>query len=135
MLKYIDTPTIEIFDAVLEKAEIKLFVKREDQNHPFVSGNKWWKLKYNLQEAKKLGHETLLTFGGAFSNHIFATGAAARELGFKSIAIIRGEEILPLNETLAFAESCGMKLHYVTREEYRSKTNPEFIDQLKKRFG
>ena len=135
MLKYINTPIIEIFDAALEKAEIKLLIKREDLNHEFASGNKWWKLKYNLQEAKKLGHETLLTFGGAFSNHIYATAAAARELGFKSVAIIRGEEILPLNETLAFAQSCGMKLHYVTREEYRSKTNHEFIDQLKKRFG
>lgn len=135
MLKCIDTPVFEIFDDGLEKAQVKLFVKREDLNHASVSGNKWWKLKYNLQEAKKLGQETLLTFGGAFSNHIYATAAACQELGFKSIGIIRGEEVLPLNETLAFAESCGMKFHYVTREEYRRKTNPEFIDQLKNQFG
>ena len=135
MLKYIDTSVFEIFDDVLEKAQLRLFIKREDLNHDFVSGNKWWKLKYNLQKAKELGHETLLTFGGTFSNHIYATAAAAKELGFKSIGIIRGEKILPLNETLAFAESGGMKLHFVTREEYRSKTSSEFIDHLKKTFG
>jgi len=135
MLKYIDTSVFEIFDDVLEKAQLRLFIKREDLNHDFVSGNKWWKLKYNLQKAKELGHETLLTFGGTFSNHIYATAAAARELGFKSIGIIRGEKILPLNETLAFAESGGMKLHFVTREEYRSKTSSEFMDHLKKTFG
>ena len=135
MLKYIDTSVFEIFDDVLEKGQLRLFIKREDLNHDFVSGNKWWKLKYNLQKAKELGHETLLTFGGTFSNHIYATAAAAKELGFKSIGVIRGEKILPLNETLAFAESGGMKLHFVTREEYRSKTSSEFMDHLKKTFG
>lgn len=110
-------------------------VKREDLNHRWVSGNKWWKLKYNLSEARRLGHYTLLTFGGAFSNHIYATAAAAKELGFKSIGIIRGERVLPLNNTLSFAEQSGMKLHFVSREEYRKKTSDEFVDSLRKQFG
>ncbi len=135
MLKYIDSPITEILDPTLKKAEIRLFVKREDKNHPRISGNKWWKLKYNLEEAKKLGHEKLLTFGGAFSNHIYATAAAAQEFGFKSIGIVRGEETLPLNETLVFAKSSGMKLHYVSREEYKEKATPEFVERLKDRFG
>ncbi|HCW09262.1 MAG TPA: 1-aminocyclopropane-1-carboxylate deaminase, partial [Cytophagales bacterium] len=135
MLKYINTPLQEILDEALVKQKLKLFMKREDRNHSLVSGNKWWKLKYNLEEAQKLGYETLLTFGGAFSNHIYATAAAAKELGLKSIGVIRGEEVLPLNETLAFAKDCGMKLQYVSREEYRGKSDDEFINKLKNQFG
>src|SRR6266567_4231360 len=107
MLNYFDIPIIEIQDEITERAGVKVFIRREDLNHPKVSGNKWWKLKYNLEEAQNLGADKLLTFGGAFSNHIYATAAAAKELGFKSIGVIRGEEILPLNETLAFAKNCG----------------------------
>src|SRR6185369_13722686 len=129
MLKYKETPVIEIFDKSFDAAGVNVFVKREDLIHSLVSGNKWWKLKYNLEEAKNLGHETLLTFGGAFSNHIYATAAIAKELGIKSIGIIRGEEVLPLNDTLEFAKSCGMILHYVSREDYRRKSTPEFIKQ------
>jgi 1-aminocyclopropane-1-carboxylate deaminase/D-cysteine desulfhydrase-like pyridoxal-dependent ACC family enzyme len=77
----------------------------------------------------------LLTFGGAYSNHIIATAAAGRELGLKTIGIIRGDEVLPLNHTLAFAESCGMKLHYISREAYRKKTEPGFMEQLHREFG
>ncbi len=135
MLHYTSTPVQEINDPILEKAGLRLLIKREDLNHPLVSGNKWWKLKYNLEEAEKLNKKTLLTFGGAYSNHIFATAAAAHELGFKSIGIIRGEETLPLNHTLSFAVSKGMKLHYVTREQYREKTEPDFIAELQNHFG
>jgi len=119
MLTSSSTPVQEIHDVVLDKAGVRLLIKREDLNHPFVSGNKWWKLKYNLEEAIKLGHNTLLTFGGAYSNHIYATAAAAHELGLKSIGIVRGEETLPLNHTLDFAISRGMQLHYLSRELYR----------------
>jgi 1-aminocyclopropane-1-carboxylate deaminase len=122
-------------EIVLPDSSVKLLVKREDLNHPFVSGNKWWKLKYNLVEAQRQGHDTLLTFGGAYSNHIFATAAAAHEIGLKSIGIIRGEETLPLNHTLSFAKSKGMQLHYVSREAYRTKTEKEFIKRLKDQFG
>ena len=118
-------------DPVLEPYGVRLLVKREDLIHPQVSGNKWRKLKYNLQEAKKLGHNTLLTFGGAFSNHILATATAGKLFGFQTIGIIRGEEHLPLNSTLAFVKTCGMALHYVGREEYRQKNSPEFIAALR----
>ncbi|MEY4931618.1 MAG: hypothetical protein RI909_2342 [Bacteroidota bacterium] len=135
MIKYDKTQIHEIESQIFEQSGVRLLIKREDQNHPFVSGNKWWKLKYNLEEALKAGHTTLLTFGGAYSNHIYATAAAAHELGFKSIGIIRGEETLPLNPTLSFAKASGMELHYVSREAYRNKTEASFIGQLHKQFG
>jgi 1-aminocyclopropane-1-carboxylate deaminase len=134
-LNYDPTPITEVVSPLLGKSDLRLLVKREDINHPFASGNKWWKLKYNLEEAVLLGDDTLLTFGGAYSNHIFATAAAGKELGLKTIGIIRGEETLPLNHTLAFAENCGMKLHYVSREAYRKKTESDFIEQLHYQFG
>ena len=120
---------------LLKEKEVRLFIKRIDKLHPFVSGNKWFKLKYNLLEAEKQGIETLLTFGGAYSNHIAATSFAAQEKGFNSIGIIRGEEHLPLNPTLRFAKENGMKLQYVARSAYREKTTPEFLEQLKAQFG
>jgi 1-aminocyclopropane-1-carboxylate deaminase/D-cysteine desulfhydrase-like pyridoxal-dependent ACC family enzyme len=126
------TPTIEIKDDLLREKGIKLFIKREDLIHPIVSGNKWRKLKYNLIEASRLGHDCLLTFGGAYSNHIAAVAGAGKEAGFNTIGIIRGEEHLPLNPTLAFATECGMKLIYIDRTAYRNKDQPEFITQLKK---
>lgn len=135
MLAYTPTPIQEIHDPILDKAGLRLLIKREDLNHPFVSGNKWWKLKYNLEETKNQKKKTVLTFGGAYSNHIFATAAAAIELGFNSIGIIRGEETLPLNYTLSFAKSKGMQLHYVSREQYRKKNDAEFIQQLQDQFG
>ena len=135
MIKYHKNHIQEVKSLIFEQSGVTLLIKREDQNHPFVSGNKWWKLKYNLEEASKAGHATLLTFGGAYSNHIYATAAAAQELGLKSIGIIRGEETLPLNPTLSFAKANGMKLHYVSREAYRNKTDASFIEQLHNQFG
>ena len=135
MIKYHKNHIQEVKSQIFEQSGVTLLIKREDQNHPFVSGNKWWKLKYNLEEALMAGHTTLLTFGGAYSNHIYATAAAARELGLKSIGIIRGEETLPLNSTLSFAKASGMKLHYVSREVYRNKTDASFIEQLHNQFG
>ncbi len=135
MLTYLPTPIQEIQHPLLKEAKVRLLIKREDLNHPFISGNKWWKLKYNLEEAKRLQKKTILTFGGTFSNHIYATAAAAHELNLKSIGIIRGEETLPLNSTLAFASRMNMKLQYVDRETYRSKNSSEFIDHLRNTFG
>jgi 1-aminocyclopropane-1-carboxylate deaminase len=99
-------------------------VLHEYQNHPQISGNKWWKLIYNIGQASKENHDTLLTFGGAYSNHIYATAAAAKENGFKSIGIIRGEEVD--NPTLQFAKSQGMELRFISREDYRKKEEMEF---------
>lgn len=135
MIKYDKTEVSELKGQIFEHFEVRLLIKREDQNHPYVSGNKWWKLKYNIEEARSTGQHTLLTFGGAYSNHIYATAAAAHELGLHSIGVIRGEETLPLNPTLAFATSVGMKLHYVSRETYLSKTDPRFIKQLNEQWG
>lgn len=134
-LPYTNTPLVEISTPEILQMGIKLLVKREDQNHPFISGNKWWKLKYNLEAAQQQGYKTLLTFGGAYSNHIYATAAAAYELGLKSIGVIRGEETLPLNASLAFAKSKGMQLHYVSREAYRNKYSIELNQSLTNRFG
>ncbi|HPI81188.1 MAG: pyridoxal-phosphate dependent enzyme [Cyclobacteriaceae bacterium] len=132
---YTPTPVVRLKSPFLEKKEVTVLVKREDLNHPHVSGNKWWKLKYNLEEAIGQGHDTLLTFGGPYSNHVYATAAAANENGLKGIGIIRGEETLPLNATLSFAKRQGMAVHYVSRERYRGKTDPRFVQGLRNRFG
>ena len=132
---YRETPVIELKTPFSKEQEISITVKREDLNHPTVSGNKWWKLKYNLEQALKGKYNTVLTFGGAYSNHIYATAAAAKECGLRSIGVIRGEKVKPLNPTLTFAESMGMHLHYVTREMYKTKNNPEFIQSLEDEFG
>lgn len=113
-------------------------IKREDLIHPFVSGNKFRKLKYNLAQAKEENHSILLTFGGAFSNHIAAVAAAGKEHGFETIGIIRGEELeseVDQNPTLRFAKSCGMRFGFVSREDYRNKMQPSFQDALLKKFG
>jgi 1-aminocyclopropane-1-carboxylate deaminase len=114
---------------------IRVLMKRIDLIHPFISGNKWFKLKYNLEKARREGYGTLLTFGGAYSNHIHATAAAGKIFGFKTIGLIRGEEHLPLNPTLKFAAEQGMKIIYVGRAEYRNKHLPSFQEKLIDRFG
>lgn len=117
---------------------ISLHIKREDLIHPIVSGNKFRKLKYNLIQAKAENKETLLTFGGAFSNHIAAVAFAGKEQGFKTIGIIRGNELrekISENPTLQFAQDCGMQFEFVSREEYRHKTEAGFLEKLKHEFG
>jgi 1-aminocyclopropane-1-carboxylate deaminase len=116
---------------------ITLTIKREDLIHPFVSGNKFRKLKYNLLQAKTEHQETLLTFGGAFSNHIAAVAYAGKEKGFRTIGVIRGEELfdkIEENPTLKFAQENGMQFEFVTREEYRNKNEDSFIEKLKDKF-
>ena len=117
---------------------IELFIKREDLLHPIISGNKFRKLKYNIQEANRLGHATLLTFGGAFSNHILAVAGAGAEFGFKTIGVIRGEELeckINENPTLAQAQELGMQFHFVSRTAYRDKESSSFISFLSEKFG
>jgi 1-aminocyclopropane-1-carboxylate deaminase len=120
---------------ILREKGIDLWIKRLDLVHPLLSGNKYFKLKYNLREAQNLGFSKILTFGGAYSNHIYATAAAGHLLGLQSIGVIRGEEHLPLNPTLAFAKSKGMNLFYLSRSLYQNKTSSEVHDLLKKEFG
>jgi 1-aminocyclopropane-1-carboxylate deaminase len=117
---------------------ISLEIKREDLLHPFISGNKFRKMKYNLLQAKAENQETLLTFGGAYSNHIAAAAYAGKEYGFKTIGVIRGDELgdkIAENPTLQFAQECGMQFEFVTREGYRHKTEPDFIANLSEKFG
>ena len=129
------TPIQEVHDAVLDKAGVRLLIKRLDLVHPVISGNKWYKLKYNLIAAREQGFETLLSFGGAYSNHIHALAGAGAEYGFKTIGVIRGEEHNPLNPTLQFAADHGMQLRYLNRADYRRKNSAEIIDRLKDQFG
>jgi 1-aminocyclopropane-1-carboxylate deaminase len=104
------------------KYGVELFLKREDQIHPFISGNKYRKLKYNIEEAKKKGFKKLLTFGGAYSNHIAAVAFAGHVFGFETLGIIRGDELqdkIAGNATLSFAKNHGMQFEFVTRDAYR----------------
>ncbi|WP_179344105.1 1-aminocyclopropane-1-carboxylate deaminase/D-cysteine desulfhydrase [Winogradskyella ursingii] len=119
-------------------SNVQLHIKREDLIHPHISGNKYRKLKYNIAEAKLLKNDALLTFGGAFSNHIAATAYAGKINDLKTIGVIRGEELrnkVESNPTLKYAQSCGMTFHFVSREAYRKKTTAEFIENLRSKFG
>lgn len=111
-------------------------MKREDLLDPTLGGNKWRKLKYNLEAAQQQKHHTLLTFGGAWSNHIYATAAAGQRFGFNTIGIIRGEPSTTTpSATLEFANQCGMQLHFIDRNQYREKSSADFIASLKQRYG
>ncbi len=129
------TPLTEIFDPLFEQKQVRFFSKREDLTDDFISGNKFYKLKYNLIEAENLGYKTLLTFGGAYSNHIHATAAAGKKYGFNTIGVIRGEEHLPLNPTLSSAQENGMIIEYIDRKSYRNKYDENLIQTLKEKFG
>jgi 1-aminocyclopropane-1-carboxylate deaminase len=124
-----------INDPLLLRRQIDLRVARLDLLHPVLGGNKWFKLIPNLQLARATGARTLLSFGGAYSNHIHALAAAGALSGFQTIGIIRGEIPEPLNPTLAFARGQGMTLVPVSRSEYRLRHNPGYLADLLKRFG
>ncbi len=120
---------------LLQEKGITVSVKRLDLVHQEVSGNKFFKLKYNLAAAKSEGSTKILTFGGAYSNHIAATAAAAKAVGLEAVGVIRGEPTFPLNHTLAFAKDCGMEFFYLDRSRYRDKNSPEVLNLLKEKFG
>lgn len=122
---------------LFSKNEVSLSILREDEIHPTISGNKFRKLKYNLKEFEVGNYTSILTFGGAYSNHISATAAAGKEFGIKTIGIIRGEELINKiseNPTLQFAKDCGMELKFITRSDYRKKSEIEFLNTLKIEF-
>jgi 1-aminocyclopropane-1-carboxylate deaminase/D-cysteine desulfhydrase-like pyridoxal-dependent ACC family enzyme len=131
------SPLHEVQDVALEGFGVRILMKRDDLIHPVISGNKWRKLRYNLSEAVMQDHHTVLTFGGAFSNHIAATAHACHSAGLDSIGIIRGYELKDdeLNVTLRQAKQSGMELHFVSREAYRRKSEPEFLEELKAQHG
>ena len=111
---------------------VTICIKRLDLVHPQISGNKFFKLKYNFLAAQNHGFNKVITFGGAYSNHIAATAFAAHQFGFESVGIIRGEELQhrALNPTLTTAKRFGMQFKFISRERYREKSSPEFLQQL-----
>ncbi len=129
------SPLEEVDDELLREHGVRLLLKRDDLISAEVPGNKWRKLHPNLRAAHGQGHSTLLSFGGAYSNHIRAVAAAGRACGFSTIGIIRGEEHLPLNWSLTYAAQQGMRLEYLDRTTYRSKHTPAVVDGLHERFG
>ena len=122
----------------IQGTSVRMHMKREDLIHPFISGNKYRKLIFNVKRANEIHSKTLLTFGGAFSNHIAAVAFAGKESGFKTIGIIRGDELkfkTDLNPTLVFAHAHGMHLKFISRAEYKQKTDPNYIQLLRDEFG
>jgi 1-aminocyclopropane-1-carboxylate deaminase len=110
-------------------------IRRLDRIHPEVNGNKWYKLKYNLESAVSKGHHTVLTFGGPWSNHIHAAASACKLAGLRSIGIIRGEEPVKESTTIAFARACGMKMAFISREMYDLRDGDDFKGWLVEQFG
>ena len=128
------SPLEQLHSPFLNEYGVELWLKRDDLIHPEISGNKWRKLMHNVKAAQRSGLATLLTFGGAFSNHIAATAAAGKLLSLYTIGIIRGDEGFE-NDTLKRAKENGMQLHFISREKYKQKTEPSFIDDLQEKFG
>ncbi|MCE7064253.1 1-aminocyclopropane-1-carboxylate deaminase/D-cysteine desulfhydrase [Dyadobacter sp. CY326] len=130
------TPIQQLSNALTERAGIHLYIKRDDLIHPTVSGNKWRKLKYSLLEAKARKETHILTFGGAFSNHLYATAAAGKLLGFNTIGIVRGEETIQNpSPTLQFCKAQGMELRFVSRQDYKRRNEKDYVSQLASEFG
>src|SRR5258708_325991 len=132
------SPVHQIHHQLFDEQGLKVFIKRDDMIHPIISGNKWRKLKYLLKQAQAENKKHLVTFGGAYSNHLLATAAAAAKFGFKSTGFVRGEEVN--NDTLFLCRLHGMNLIFTDRESYRDKqalftkyfaNNPDtyFIDE------
>ena len=125
----------ELENPVLEKKNIKLQLARLDKIHPVVSGNKLFKLHYFIDEAMQSNHKTMVSFGGAYSNHLVAIAFAGKESGLKSIGIVRGEEPKNLSHTLQQCLQYGMQLQFITRNEYKNTGQPDFINNLKLKYG
>jgi len=113
------SPVHQLQHQLFDDTGLKVFIKRDDLIHPIISGNKWRKLKYPLNKARGEGKNHLVTFGGAYSNHLLATASAAAKFGFKATGFVRGEEIS--NDTLFLCKLHGMQLIFVDRESYRDK--------------
>jgi 1-aminocyclopropane-1-carboxylate deaminase len=129
------SPLAELNDERFARHGVRLYLKRDDLIHPQLRGNKWRKLSLNLTAAREQGFTRLLTFGGAFSNHLSATAAAGAIFGFETVGVVRGEEHRPLNPTLSAAVDHGMVLTYLDRETYRRAMDPPVLGGLRERFG
>jgi 1-aminocyclopropane-1-carboxylate deaminase/D-cysteine desulfhydrase-like pyridoxal-dependent ACC family enzyme len=131
------SPLVPLEDERAARRGVRLLLKRDDLIHPDLSGNKYRKLRLNLLAAAGAGLRTLLTFGGAYSNHLRATAAAGRLLGFATVGVVRGDELArrPLNESLARCAADGMRLHFMDRATYRRKAEPDVVEALLERYG
>jgi 1-aminocyclopropane-1-carboxylate deaminase len=131
------SPLVALDDERLSRHGVRVLLKRDDLIHPDLPGNKYRKLHLNLLAAAEAGHDALLTFGGAYSNHLRATAAAGRLLGLRTVGVVRGDELAgrPLNPSLARAAADGMRLHFLDRPAYRRKTDPEVLAALLDRLG
>ncbi|MFD7263896.1 1-aminocyclopropane-1-carboxylate deaminase/D-cysteine desulfhydrase [Streptomyces sp. NPDC059874] len=131
------SPLVEVADERFDARGVRLLLKRDDLVHPELPGNKWRKLAPNLRAAVEAGHSELVTFGGAYSNHLRATAAAGRLLGMGTVGVVRGHELAgrPLNDSLARCAADGMRLHFVSRPEYRRKGEPEVLARLVSEAG
>lgn len=131
------SPLQEIRDDRFERHGVRLLLKRDDLVHPELPGNKWRKLAPNLRAALAAGCGVLVTFGGAYSNHLRATAAAGRLLGLETVGIVRGDELAarPLNDSLARCAADGMRLHFVSRADYRRKSEPQAQARLLEAAG
>lgn len=127
-------PLNALKNSLTDKCGVSLYVLRLDALDYYAGGNKFFKLKYNLEEARRQGHKKLLTFGGAWSNHLAAVAVVAGQQ-LEVIAVVRGEEPKEYSDTLRFCKEKGVRLHFVSREEYRRKNEPGFIEELRKKFG
>jgi 1-aminocyclopropane-1-carboxylate deaminase len=127
-------PLQKITHEVFEEKKLSVHLLRLDKIHPTVNGNKWYKLKHNIHYAIQNNYEGILTFGGQFSNHIYATAAAANLSSLKSVGIIGGANALALTSTLHFAMHQGMQLHFISKEEYRKKGECYFLENIKNNF-
>jgi 1-aminocyclopropane-1-carboxylate deaminase len=121
--------------AYLREKGISVTVARLDKIHEQVSGNKLFKLHYFIEECLTTTHKTILTFGGAFSNHLVATAFLCKEKGIKCIAVVRGEEPKALSHTLEQCKKLGMRLHFISRSDYKDIEQDFYIQKLKKHFG
>ena len=134
---HLPSPLTQVDDERFARHGVRLLLTREDLIHPEIPGNKWRKLLPNLRAAVEGGHHRLLTFGGAYSNHLRATAAAGRLLGLETIGVVRGEELAekPLNPSLARCAADGMRLHFVSRAAYRRRGESAWVTGLHQRFG
>ncbi len=123
-----------IFHPIFENHQLIVSIKRDDNIHPIISGNKWRKLKYNLGFAKENNYTGIISFGGSFSNHIHALAFACQQQGLKSIGIIRGESDYASNYTLTMAQQWGMALNFVDRKTYRLREDTDYLENLKQKY-
>ncbi|WP_443055910.1 1-aminocyclopropane-1-carboxylate deaminase/D-cysteine desulfhydrase [Streptomyces sp. NBC_00239] len=131
------SPVAEVHDDRFARHGVRLLLKRDDLVHPELPGNKWRKLGPNLRAAAAAGRRELVTFGGAYSNHLRATAAAGRLLGLSTVGIVRGDELaaVPLNPSLARCAADGMRLHFAARSAYRRKAEPAGLAELLRAAG